>query len=430
LASTSTGDVTLDTSDDAIFAVADDVDYQIESAAGKFDVNGTLGIVVTIADDNSVADSVTIGSALDTVAIAGISATVGSTGTTSATTIQSGTGDLALTSTDDISLTVATAVTDNITLTANTSTQATAISLSATAGTVKIAGDILDVDTTGDSNFTVTSSGDGEDMLFTQSGANDSSVTFTVAGTGADAFGVIAAAGGIDLDAADIACLSSDDGSFSATDDLTLNGGSAGSVITIGGNTHGNLLNVCADNSAADTIQIGSALDDIDLDAEDIAIVSADDLTITATDDVTITGVPVAVVGALTVSAPTRFEYLLSSTGAVDVGAAANTTLYTAPVGYSCVVTKIVIRGASGTFNQGTDPQLSFGWDANATDVIANQTYTAPTGSTKYLVIEADGKSVSTESTRGQAGETFDIKVNTAATGSTTCTIDVFGYLY
>lgn len=430
LASTTTGDVTLDPSDDLIVTVADDVDYQIESAGGIFDVNGTLGAVYTIADDDSVADSITIGSAKDTTAIAGISATFGSTGTTSATTVQSGTGDLALTSTDDISLTVATAVTDNITLTANTSTQATAISLSATAGTVKIAGDLLDVDTTGDMDFTVTSSGAGEDLLLNQSGANDSSITLTAAGNGTDAIGLVAAAGGISLSSADVTVAGSDDITVTAADDLSISSNSAAGVIGIGDGNDGYLLNVCADNSVADTIQIGSALDDIDLDAEDIAIVSADDMAITATDALAITAATTTVNGTLAITTPTTLEYRLSTTVGVDVGAAASTTLYTAPAGKNCIITRIVIRGASGTFNQAQDPQLSFGWDANATDVIANQTYTAPTATSTYLIMVADGKTQATESTRGQATETFDVKVNVTATASTTCTVDVFGYLY
>jgi len=71
LASTSTGDVTLDSSDDVIFAVADDVDFQIESSGGIFDANGTLGAVYTVATDDSVADDVDIGSAKDDVDIEG-----------------------------------------------------------------------------------------------------------------------------------------------------------------------------------------------------------------------------------------------------------------------------------------------------------------------------------------------------------------------
>lgn len=71
LASTGTGDVTTDTSDDAIFAVADDVDFQIESAGGIFNANGTLGAVYTIGTDDSVADDIDIGSAKDDLDLEG-----------------------------------------------------------------------------------------------------------------------------------------------------------------------------------------------------------------------------------------------------------------------------------------------------------------------------------------------------------------------
>lgn len=50
---------------------------------------------------------------------------------------------------------------------------------------------------------------------------------------------------------------------MSSVDDVTLNGGSAGSIITIGGNTQGNVINIAADNTTADTITIGSAKDPI-----------------------------------------------------------------------------------------------------------------------------------------------------------------------
>ncbi len=79
-------------------------------------------------------------------------------------------------------------------------TGADAISLAAAAGTVKIAGDLIDMDSTGDFNLTVTSSGAGEDLLLNQVGAQDASITLTAAGTGADAIGLQATAGGIDVD--------------------------------------------------------------------------------------------------------------------------------------------------------------------------------------------------------------------------------------
>jgi hypothetical protein len=52
---------------------------------------------------------------------------------------------------------------------------------------------------------------------------------------------------------------------ITSVDNVTINGGSAGSIIAIGTNVDGNVINVGTDNTAADTITIGSALDTIAL---------------------------------------------------------------------------------------------------------------------------------------------------------------------
>lgn len=65
---------------------------------------GTAGNAINVGTDNTTADTITIGSALDTSSLAGIAVTVGSTGTTSALTLQSGTGDITMTTADDFSL--------------------------------------------------------------------------------------------------------------------------------------------------------------------------------------------------------------------------------------------------------------------------------------------------------------------------------------
>lgn len=639
------------------------------TCAANLTVNNTAGGTFNIGTDNTTADTIAIGSAKDTSSLAGIAVTVGSTGTTSATTVQSGTGDLALTSTDDITLTVATAATDNIVLTANTSTEATAISLSATAGTVKIAGDKLDVDTTDDMGFLLTTNADGEDLTIGLTGNQNSSILIDSAGSGTDALSLTTSTNGgdivissndkIDMDSvgtfalnaagdtlliqvdadgaaddltlkvagnqnsslildsegsgtdavsittstnggdiiidsndnlgigittggqditignatgatsvtvnagsgniavggavgathtygaaaqtgtmkfaessatmetdiatgtgthtvhiadgaapnavtlgssnttattaiqggtsisvagaagttitvgkadqtgtmkfgessgtvevdvgtgvgahaihigdggtaaqvvtigstsaasgvtiqsgtADVTITSADDFIFTATDDISFSSNSAGGVIGIGDGNDGYTINVGTDNTAVDTITVGSA-------ADTVAVAGA---TIGLTGATTVTG-------TLAVTTPTTMEYLLSSTASVDVGAATEYHLYTVPAGKNCVITKIVIRGASGTFDQAQDPQFSFGFNhGTSNDVIANATYTAPTTSAKYLAIVADGKTSATESTRGQAAEVFAVKVNTTATAPTTCTIDTFGYLY
>ena len=116
-----------------------------------------------------------------------------------------------------------------------------------------------------------------------------------------------------------------------------------------------------------------------------------------------------------------------NSTNSVNVGAIAATTIYTVPSGKSAVILKIVIRNASGTFDQVTDPVFSIGW--NSTDynnVVASATYTFPTAATTYKVLTP----IANEATVGTTGQTLKINVTTAATASTTCTVSVFGYLF
>jgi hypothetical protein len=101
-----TGDVTVTSSDDISITATDDLTLNGGSAGSVINLGtNTHGNVVHIADNNTTADTVTICSALDTCSMAGIAVTVGSTGTTSALTLQSGTGDVTVTSTDDITVT-------------------------------------------------------------------------------------------------------------------------------------------------------------------------------------------------------------------------------------------------------------------------------------------------------------------------------------
>lgn len=76
-------DITLDTSDDANAAVADDFTFTMESASGLWTVTGTPGIVIAIGTDDTTADNIDIGSAKDDVDVVG--ATIGLTGDTTLT---------------------------------------------------------------------------------------------------------------------------------------------------------------------------------------------------------------------------------------------------------------------------------------------------------------------------------------------------------
>ena len=115
-------------------------------------------------------------------------------------------------------------------------------------------------------------------------------------------------------------------------------------------------------------------------------------------------------------------EALLSSTAAVDFNAVAETTLYTCPVGKSCIITKVVVRLPSIALDT---VSISFGWNTtNADDVIANAVC-ALSGATNYKIISAKIDAV-----RGVASGTFKVDVQTAEGDAATVTIDVFGYLY
>ncbi len=125
-----------------------------------------------------------------------------------------------------------------------------------------------------------------------------------------------------------------------------------------------------------------------------------------------------------TVTTPTTLEYRLSSTS-VNVGAIAVTALYTVPAGKTAIITRVVIRSASGTFDQVADPILNIGWQAVASNVVASATYTTPANTTSYIQ-----PAVIAAATIGAAAEVLNFNVTTAATASTTATVDVFGYLF
>ena len=128
--------------------------------------------------------------------------------------------------------------------------------------------------------------------------------------------------------------------------------------------------------------------------------------------------------GTFVVTTPTRMEYRISSTS-VDVGAVAVTPLYTVPAGKTAVITRVVIRSASASFNQATDPIFNIGWQAVASNVVASATYTTPASTTSYIQ-----PAIIADATMGAAAEVLNFNVTGAATASTTATVDVFGYLF
>ncbi len=121
----------------------------------------------------------------------------------------------------------------------------------------------------------------------------------------------------------------------------------------------------------------------------------------------------------------TKADTLLASVAAVDLDALAETTLFTCPAGKSCIITKVVMRLATGAGIPLGTASISFGWNTgDADDVIANGVR-GLTAATNYIIIGAANDGVV-----GIAAGTFKITVQTAEGAALTVTLDVFGYLY
>lgn len=101
---------------------------------------------------------------------------------------------------EDILITQSGANDSSIVLTA-AGTGTDAIALQATAGTIDVDGNYVNIDSTEDMHFQVTSSQAGEDLYIAQVGGNDSSVLISAAGTGSDAVQLMASAGSVDIQA-------------------------------------------------------------------------------------------------------------------------------------------------------------------------------------------------------------------------------------
>ena len=304
------GDVVITTVDDFSLVATDDITIDGNSAGSIITIGGNNdGNVILIGVDDSAADAITIGSVKDTIIIDGIAATFGDTTAAAATTIQSGSGDVAITSTDQIALTVATNATDNIVLTNTASTDVDAISLISTAGGIQHASN--DVAST----WTHTADGAGDDLSFIVAGAFDGSLVLTSSGTSGNAIDINTSAGGIDIDMA---------------------GGSAGEDFSIVTATSidfqpseaqpGQFKVVAGGTNAGDVIELESTDGRIILDANggdngDIELNSADDVVITSAGKVTITNTEaVTVSGALSVTGATTVSSIIQPDTVVTTG--------------------------------------------------------------------------------------------------------------
>lgn len=120
---------------------------------------------------------------------------------------------------------------------------------------------------------------------------------------------------------------------------------------------------------------------------------------------------------------PTLAESLLSTNALVNLNQAGETQLFTVPAGYSCVITRVVLRNASTSL---TTASLAFGFNAGTdTDVIATATHTELTGATLYtILIPKTGAKI------GVVAGVFSVITTILQGGAATCTIDVFGYLF
>lgn len=211
---------------------------------------------------------------------------------------------------DDLTISL-TGATDSSIILSSAGTGADTISLAAAAGTIKVAGDQLDIDTTNDLSITVTSSTAGEDLLITQVGANDSSIIITAAGTGADAIALQAVAGTLDVDA--------DKSTFNTTDDM---------AFTVTSSTDGEdlLLTQAGANDSSITLSAaGTGTDAIGLQASAGGV----DIDAAATKDVSISGGQVLLASkdnaasaiALTTNVGTSETIVLTNTQGTGAGA-------------------------------------------------------------------------------------------------------------
>lgn len=131
--------------------------------------------------------------------------------------------------------------------------------------------------------------------------------------------------------------------------------------------------------------------------------------------------------GTFAVTTPLTLDYLLGSSGAFDVGSVAEDIIYTVPAGKTAIITRIVVRSCSASLNQDTDPVWQIGCNAGThNDVVASATYTQPSGAATYKILSP----IATEASTCAAASELSVNVTVAATGSTTCIFDAFGYLF
>jgi len=106
----------------------------------------------------------------------------------------------------------------------------------------------------------------------------------------------------------------------------------------------------------------------------------------------------------------------------VDYNLAGKQNIFTIPAGKSGITFYVVLRGASASL---TTASISFGYDANASDVITNATHTEITGSTVQTVLLAKAGAVI-----GTAGAIFGMKANTLQGSAATGVVELWQEIY
>jgi len=129
---------------------------------------------------------------------------------------------------------------------------------------------------TGDAgaNFAIGTTNTGTyNLTVSQVGTGDNQVIVQSAGTAANAVELISSVAGITLTSADDVTMAiTDDLIIVAADDISINSNSASGVINLGTNNDGVAINIGTDDTAADTIAIGSVKDTITIPGVSVTV--------------------------------------------------------------------------------------------------------------------------------------------------------------
>ena len=132
-----------------------------------------------------------------------------------------------------------------------------------------------------------------------------------------------------------------------------------------------------------------------------------------------------AVLGLTDTSTPAsvgllRVPFLIAEVSSVNMNSGTKQDFFTVPSGRTLLIDYWLVRGASASL---TTVEFSGGFNANADDVIARDTYTELTGSTL-----CSPRYVKKGAKLGAAGDVFGLKCATVQGSAATVTIEVYGH--